>query len=162
MLDVKYVIDHLDEVIERLNTRNDDFSYLKALPELENKRKELILKTDTLKAERNAQSKNIGKLKAEHKDKEAQELLNKISFDKEEIARLNNAEKYYKKYLSTPFKSKKEYYKQGVEMYLRKLNGETIENFERVLNQYKESYIDRQKHIDQLYQEIKEIKKLKV
>ena len=70
--------------------------------------------------------------------------------------------KYYKKYLSTPFKSKKEYYKQGVEMYLRKLNGETIENFERVLNQYKESYIDRQKHIDQLYQEIKEIKKLKV
>ncbi len=89
MLDVKYVIDHLDEVIERLNTRNDDFSYLKALPELENKRKELILKTDTLKAERNAQSKNIGKLKAEHKDKEAQELLNKISFDKEEIARLD-------------------------------------------------------------------------
>ena len=75
---------------------------------------------------------------------------------------MNNAEKYYKKYLSTPFKSKKEYYKQGVEMYLRKLNGETIENFERVLNQYKESYIDRQKHIDQLYQEIKEIKKLKV
>ena len=89
MLDVKYVIDHLDEVIERLNTRNDDFSYLKTLPELENKRKELILKTDTLKAERNAQSKNIGKLKAEHKDKEAQELLNKISFDKEEIARLD-------------------------------------------------------------------------
>ena len=89
MLDVKYVIDYLDEVIERLNTRNDDFSYLKALPELENKRKELILKTDTLKAERNAQSKNIGKLKAEHKDKEAQELLNKISFDKEEIARLD-------------------------------------------------------------------------
>ena len=40
MLDVKYVIDHLDEVIERLNTRNDDFSYLKTLPELENKRKE--------------------------------------------------------------------------------------------------------------------------
>ncbi len=89
MLDVKYVFDHLDEVIERLNTRNDDFSYLKTLPELENKRKELILKTDTLKAERNAQSKNIGKLKAEHKDKEAQELLNKISFDKEEIARLD-------------------------------------------------------------------------
>ena len=27
---------------------------------------------------------------------------------------------------------------------------------------YKESYIDRKKHIDQLYQEIKEIKKLRV
>ena len=85
-----------------------------------------------------------------------------LDFVKEEIARLNNAEKYYKKYLATPFKSKKEYYQQGVEMYLRKMNGETIDNFETVLNQYKESYIDRKKHIDQLYQEIKEIKKLRV
>ena len=85
-----------------------------------------------------------------------------LDFVKEEIARLNNAEKYYKKYLATPFKSKKEYYQQGVEMYLRKMNGETIDNFESVLNQYKESYIDRKKHIDQLYQEIKEIKKLRV
>lgn len=89
MLDVKYVIDNLDEVIERLNTRNDDFSYLRELPKLENSRKELILKVDALKAERNAQSKNIGKLKAAHKDAEAQELLDKISFDKEEIARLD-------------------------------------------------------------------------
>ena len=38
MLDVKYVIDHLDEVIERLNTRTGDYSYLRELPSLDQKR----------------------------------------------------------------------------------------------------------------------------
>ncbi len=88
--------------------------------------------------------------------------LEYLDFLKEELARLDNAEKYYKKYLGTPFQSKKEYYKQGVEMYLRKSNGETIDNFENVMNQYKQSYIDRKEHIAKLYQEVKEIKKLKV
>ncbi len=89
MLDVKYVIDNLDEVIERLSTRTGDFSYLRELPELDNKRKQCIIKGDALKAERNAQSKNIGKLKAQHKDEEAKALMEKISFDKEEMARLD-------------------------------------------------------------------------
>ena len=47
-------------------------------------------------------------------------------------------------------------------MYLRKSNGETIDNFETVMEQYKQSYIDRKEHIEKLYQEVKEIKKLKV
>ena len=29
MLDIKYVREHLEEVIERLNTRNGDYSYLR-------------------------------------------------------------------------------------------------------------------------------------
>ena len=89
MLDVKYVIDHLDEVIERLSTRTGDFSYLRELPQLDQKRRDTIVKTESLKAERNAQSKEIGKLKAQHKDEEAKALLDKISFDKEEMARLD-------------------------------------------------------------------------
>lgn len=89
MLDVKYVIDHLDEVIERLNTRNGDYSYLRELPILDQKRREIIVRSEALKAERNAQSKEIGKLKAQHKDEEAQAALAKVSFDKEEIARLD-------------------------------------------------------------------------
>ena len=44
MLDVKYVIDNLEEVIERLSTRTGDYSYLRQLPALEEKRKELILR----------------------------------------------------------------------------------------------------------------------
>ncbi len=89
MLDVKYVIDHLDEVIERLSTRTGDFSYLRELPALDQKRRDTIVKTESLKAERNAQSKEIGKLKAQHKDEEAKALLDKISFDKEEMTRLD-------------------------------------------------------------------------
>ena len=75
MLDVKYVIDHLDEVIERLTTRTGDYTYLKELPVLEEKRKELILKADKLKAERNSQSKEIGKLKAQKKEEGIVRLL---------------------------------------------------------------------------------------
>lgn len=89
MLDVKYVIENLDEVIERLTTRTGDFSYLRELPVLDQKRRDCIVKGEALKAERNAQSKNIGKLKAQHKDAEAGELMKKISFDKEEMARLD-------------------------------------------------------------------------
>ena len=89
MLDVKYVIDNLEEVIERLSTRTGDYSYLRQLPALEEKRKELILKADRLKAERNSQSKEIGKLKAQKKEEEAKALMEKINFDKDEIARLD-------------------------------------------------------------------------
>lgn len=89
MLDVNFVIANLDEVIKKLNTRNGDYSYLRELPNLEAKRKECIMKGDALKAERNAQSKEIGKLKAQHKDEEAKAALAKVSFDKEEIDRLD-------------------------------------------------------------------------
>lgn len=89
MLDVKYVIDHLDEVIARLETRTGDYSYLRELPALEKRRKDCILEADKLKAERNSQSKEIGRLKAQKKDQEAADLLSKLNFDKEEIARLD-------------------------------------------------------------------------
>lgn len=38
MLDLKYIVDNIDEVIERLNTRNGDFSYLNELVKLSNER----------------------------------------------------------------------------------------------------------------------------
>ena len=85
-----------------------------------------------------------------------------LKFVKEEISRLSKAENYYKKYLSTQNPNKKDYYKQGVEMYLRPSNSETIDNFENVLDEYKQSYIDREKHLEKLYAEVKQIKKLRV
>lgn len=85
-----------------------------------------------------------------------------VQFILEEIKRLNQAEAYYKKYLSAKNESKKDYYRQGVEMFLRKNNGETIDNFESALNEYKISYKDRKEHINKLYKETKEIKKLRV
>lgn len=65
MLDKNYVIEHLDEVIKRLNTRNGDYSYLRQLPELVNKRNAAIKERDDLKAMRNSASKQIGALMAQ-------------------------------------------------------------------------------------------------
>lgn len=107
MLDVKYVIDHLDEVIERLGTRNDDYSYLRELPKLDSRRRELILKADALKANRNTLSKQIGRLKADKKDAEAQALMDQIASEKADIAKFDAEkaeidEKIHEMMLKTP------------------------------------------------------------
>lgn len=68
MLDIKYVREHLEEVIERLNTRNGDYSYLREIPVLDEKRRALIKEGDELKAKRNSDSKLIGTYKKEGKD----------------------------------------------------------------------------------------------
>lgn len=89
MLDIKYVLENMDQVILKLQQRTGDYSYLRDLISLDSKRKECIIKADEIKNRRNVQSKEIGKLKAQKKEKEASELLSKLSFDKEEIERLD-------------------------------------------------------------------------
>ena len=79
----------MDQVILKLQQRTGDYSYLRDLISLDSKRKECIIKADEIKNRRNVQSKEIGKLKAQKKEKEASELLSKLSFDKEEIERLD-------------------------------------------------------------------------
>lgn len=86
MLDKNYVIEHLDEVIKRLNTRNGDYSYLRELPALVNKRNAVIKERDDLKAMRNTASKEIGQLMAQKKVKEAESLKKKVSDSKDKIA----------------------------------------------------------------------------
>ena len=68
MLDLKYVVENIDNVIKRLNTRNDDYSFLYELVELDKKRKTLIIDVEILKAKRNEVSKNVGLYKRENKD----------------------------------------------------------------------------------------------
>ena len=89
MLDIKYVLENMDQVILKLQQRTGDYSYLRDLISIDSKRKECIIKADEIKNRRNVQSKEIGKLKAQKKEKEASELLSKLSFDKEEIERLD-------------------------------------------------------------------------
>lgn len=87
MLDIKYVRENLEEVIERLNTRNGDYSYLREIPTLDKKRRDLIVEGDTLKAKRNEQSKLIGVYKREGKPVE--DLMNEISSIKGRIAEID-------------------------------------------------------------------------
>lgn len=107
MLDIKYVLENMEDVIRRLNYRTGDYSYLRELKTLDDKRKELIIKSDEIKMKRNNQSKEIGVLKAKGLKEEAEKLLSLISFDKEEIAKMDEEkskieEKIHEILLKTP------------------------------------------------------------
>jgi seryl-tRNA synthetase len=71
MLDLKQVTENIEEVIERLNTRNADHGYLRELIRLNDERKETIRVVEQKKATRNEASKKIGMLKREKKDASA-------------------------------------------------------------------------------------------
>lgn len=88
MLDLKHVVENIDLVIEKLSTRNDDFSYLKELVFLYEQRKELINEVESKKAFRNEQSKKIGQYKREKRDVEP--LLEEVSNIGDEITKLDN------------------------------------------------------------------------
>ncbi len=89
MLDLEYVVKNIDEVVKKLNTRNDDFSYLKELVSLSKERKELILKGDDFKAKKNKISQEIGVLKREGKD--IKDTLLKIDNFKVEILKIDES-----------------------------------------------------------------------
>lgn len=72
MLDVTMLRKNLQEVVDRLKTRNFDFP-VDAFNELEERRKTVQLKTEELQAQRNALSKEIGMKKKNGED--ASELL---------------------------------------------------------------------------------------
>jgi seryl-tRNA synthetase len=92
MLDLKWVIDHMDEVIKRLSFRNQDFNYLKKLIKLQDERKELIVSVEAKKAERNEASKKIGELKRNKQD---------ASFVLDQVAHIGDEIKKYDETLKT-------------------------------------------------------------
>jgi seryl-tRNA synthetase len=73
MLDARYVADHLDEVRQRLGRRSsEDAASLDGIAEIAKKRRELILATEKLQAERNSASEAMAAL-AKSGDKSALE-----------------------------------------------------------------------------------------
>ncbi len=89
MLDLKFVVENIDDVIKKLETRQADFSYLRALVDLQDKRKEIIQEGESLKAKRNEASKQIGVLKRNKQD--ATEVLNEVAHIGAEIKGLDDA-----------------------------------------------------------------------
>ena len=79
---------------------------------------------------------------------------------KENIARLEKAEKYYNKMQTAKNENKHQYFYEYTKMYLEK--GEDINNFIGIKNEYEDAYKIRKAKIDNLYEEIKKIKKLRV
>ena len=78
----------------------------------------------------------------------------------DEIKRLEQMEKYREKMENSKKEKDKNYYLEGIKVLLAQ--GETLENYHDVYIEYKEAYEKRKAIIDNLYDEIKVIKKLKV
>lgn len=87
MLDIKRLREDVDGLIKRLNTRGDDFSYLKDVVKWDEERRELVQKVEELKNYRNEQSKKIGELKRDGKD--VTEVLKDVDQYGEDIKKLD-------------------------------------------------------------------------
>lgn len=68
VLDIKYLRNNFEEVTKRLEHRGEDLSDLERFGEIDQKRRQLIVETENLKAKRNDVSKQIPILKKEGKD----------------------------------------------------------------------------------------------
>ncbi len=83
MLDIRLLREALDETINRLNTRGEDFSVLRETLQKDAQRRQIIKDIDRLKAKRNAISKKVGQYKREGKD--VTEILDAIDDQKAKI-----------------------------------------------------------------------------
>lgn len=79
---------------------------------------------------------------------------------KEDIKRLEKAEKYYQKMKSSKNQKKEDYFYEYTKMYLKK--GEGIDNIPQLKQDYEDAYARRKERIINLHNEIKKIKKLKI
>ncbi len=78
----------------------------------------------------------------------------------EEVKRFEQIEKYKEKMQKAKKEKDKNYYYEGMKMLFK--NNETLDNYLSIYEEYKNAYESRKAIIDNLYQEIKIIKKLKV
>ena len=76
MLDIKFLRANFEEVKKTLQHRGEDLTDFGKFEELDQSRRELIVKTEELKSKRNEVSQNIAKLKREKQDAEA--LINEM------------------------------------------------------------------------------------
>ena len=83
-----------------------------------------------------------------------------LDYLKDEIKRFEEALRYYEKMQVAKSESKKDYYRQGAQMFLR--NNEKVEAIPTALEELKQAYKDRKEHLNRLYLEVKQIKRLVV
>ena len=83
-----------------------------------------------------------------------------LEFLKSEIKRLEEALKYYHKMKCSSSEVDREYYKKGAQYLFQ--SKEDLDKIPNVLEELKEAYKVRRAHIDKLYNEVKQIKRLRV
>jgi len=87
-------------------------------------------------------------------------VVDYVDYLKDNIKRLELIDSYNKKMEATEKQKKKDYYKEGMRLLFQ--NAEDFVNYPNILAEYKEALQIRNKRIDDLYKEIKIIKKLKI
>lgn len=87
-------------------------------------------------------------------------IMNYVEFLKEQIKRLEIIQSYQKKADNSNKDKTKDYYHEGMSLLFQQ--GETMENYVQVLEDYKNALKAKENTIEQLYNEIKIIKKLRV
>ena len=87
-------------------------------------------------------------------------VCNYVDYLKENIKRLELIDSYSNKMQSAVTDKKRNYYKEGIEMLF--LTGEDFQNYHDILGEYRQTLAQKEQRIDDLYNEIKIIKKLKV
>jgi len=83
-----------------------------------------------------------------------------VDYLEDNLKRFNTINKYYEKMLAAKTLDKKDYFKQYTNLYFEK--GENLDNFKEIEQEYIDAYNIRKANIDNLYNEVKIIKKLKV
>ncbi len=83
-----------------------------------------------------------------------------LDYLKDEIKRFEEANKWYQKMQDAATESKKEYFREGVAALLRR--NESVDRVPETLVELQEAYKVRKAHIEKLYLEVKQIKKLVV
>lgn len=89
MLDIKYLRQNFEEVKAKLQHRGEDLSDLDQFEALDTKRRELIAKTEELKAKRNIVTKEIAELKKNKQD--AQDKIKEMRAVGDEIKTIDEA-----------------------------------------------------------------------
>lgn len=87
-------------------------------------------------------------------------VMGYVDYLKEQIKRLELIDSYNKKMYKSNKEKTQNYYLEGMKLLLQ--TGETLENYEHILKEYRNALEIREQRIRDLYNEIKIIKKLKV
>lgn len=83
-----------------------------------------------------------------------------VDYLQDNIKRLEKVEKYYDNMQNAKNENKRQYFYEYMKIYMEP--EENIDNFEKIKKEYEDAYMARKAKIDNLYNEIKIIKKLKV
>jgi len=87
MLDLKFVRENYDDIKKKLSKRGEDLTDFEKFPELDQKRRELILESETLKAKRNEVSQDIAQKKRNKEN--ADSLIQEMKAVSERIKELD-------------------------------------------------------------------------